>query len=114
MPECSDADSVVDEPIEFLEGYFVWRLTDTYDDTIKELYNQFSEDYERISHDNLADYTNSDRPGYEPLRAGETAMHRSRYQWIRIYDVHTEDTMPGKEKVLHTWEEYFISVREDS
>ncbi len=112
LPECSDA--IVDEPIEFLEGYFAWKCMDTYDDTIKELYNQFSEDYERISHDNLADYTNSDRPGYEPLRAGETAMHRSRYQWIRIYDVHTEDTMPGKEKVLHTWEEYFVSVREDS
>ena len=71
------------------------------------------QDYNIIGYDGTPDYTLDDAPSYSPSTAGLIA--KQRYRWVNVELIVmgvTEDTVIGQRQVLY--EEYFISVREDS
>lgn len=103
---------VSDAVIEFSEGSFIWEVVNTMDEALGELvYGR--NDYNIIGDDGKADYTIDDAPSSIPYAAGIIAKRRSR--WVNVEIVVRgvdEDSVLGQQQV--GYEEYFISVREDS
>ena len=105
---------ISDVVIEFSEGNFIWTTENTmYDELSKLVYGRY--DYNILNYDNKIDYTSADAPSYSPSAAGVVAKKRNRWVNVEIIVSDFSDegyTVLGQQQV--TYEEYFISVREDS
>jgi hypothetical protein len=103
---------LTDDVIEFSEGSFVWVIINTkYDELNKLVIGR--QDYNIIGEDRLTDYTQDDAPVYAPAASGIIAKHRTRRVDIElVIRGIDEDTPIGQRQI--TYEEYFISRREDS
>lgn len=105
-------DQVSDPVIEFSEGSFIWVVVNTLSEALDELV-WGRNDYNILEYDGRADYTSADAPSYAPSAAGVIARRRSRWVNVELVQIgFGEDLVLGQRQI--SYEEYFISVREDS
>ena len=103
---------ITDGTITFDSGSFVWVVEDTMFDELAKLVVG-RQDYDILNYDGKTDYTAADAPSYTPSSAGLIAKRRSR--WVNVEIIIrgvSEDIVLGQQQI--SYEEYFISVGEDS
>ena len=105
-------DQICDNAVEFEAGVFVWKLESTMGDELDKLVIG-RQDYNIIGYDGTTDYTLDDAPSYSPSAAGLIAKRRNRWVDVELIEIGvTGETVIGRRQV--SYEEYFISAREDS
>ena len=105
-------DQICDNAVEFEAGVFVWKLESTMGDELDKLVIG-RQDYNIIGYDGTTDYNLDDAPSYSPSAAGLIAKRRNRWVDVELIEIGvTGETVIGRRQV--SYEEYFISAREDS
>lgn len=106
-------DQIIDKPVDFIDDIFTWKRADTKWDVLSDLLSILGsrEDYRIVETDGFTDYTSDDAPSSRPMSSGLITERRDRWVIVEIIDAMTEEVI-REQKVWY--EEYFISVSEDS
>lgn len=105
-------DQVVDGEISFDTANLIWSLVNTMGDELDKLVVG-RQDYNIIGYDGREDYTEDDAPSYSPSAIGIIARRRNRWVDVELILIGVDgDSVIGRQQI--SYEEYFISVREDS